>query len=187
MLNRLFTSAAPAGTAASVKSAAREARMNKSGIFMAVLSGFRPWAAEPFVERDPAETRVAQGHERALLDPGAEVPSLGITYDRTRVASRLQIAGDDVAERGAVGAGDLDDAVARRRERHLGDGGRHVVGRDGLEQAGRDLDHAALGPIRGDGREEFHELGGADDGVGVAGGLDQFLLGDLGAEIAAVG
>jgi hypothetical protein len=31
------------------------------------------------------------------------------------------------------------------------------------------------------------ELGGADDGVGDAGSLDQFLLGDLGAEVAVVG
>src|SRR6266849_5493219 len=34
---------------------------------------------------------------------------------------------------------------------------------------------------------QFLELGRADDGVGDAGGLDQFLLGDLGAEIAIVG
>ena len=39
----------------------------------------------------------------------------------------------------------------------------------------------------GDAAEEFQELGRADDGVGDAGGLDQFLLGDLGAEIAIVG
>src|SRR6516165_2283274 len=35
--------------------------------------------------------------------------------------------------------------------------------------------------------EEFQKLGGADDGVGNAGSLDQFLLGDLGAEVAIVG
>src|SRR5215475_6108780 len=148
MLNKLFTSAAPAGTAAIVKNAARQAAKYARDVFMAFLSGLRPWAAEPFVERDPAETRVAQGHERALFDPGAEVPSLGITHDRPRVADGLQIAGDDVAERSSVGAGDLDDAVARHRERHLGNRGRHVVGRDGLEQAWRNLDHASLGPIR---------------------------------------
>jgi hypothetical protein len=34
--------------------------------------------------------------------------------------------------------------------------------------------------------EELQELGRADDGVGDAGGLDQFLFGDLGAEIAIV-
>jgi hypothetical protein len=35
--------------------------------------------------------------------------------------------------------------------------------------------------------EKFHELGRADNGVGDAAGLDQFLLGDLGAEIAIIG
>src|SRR4029079_610514 len=39
----------------------------------------------------------------------------------------------------------------------------------------------------GDAAEKFQELGRADDGIGDAGGLDQFLLGDLGAAIAVVG
>ena len=55
--------------------------------------------------------------------------------DLTRVADRLQIAGDDFVEWRSFRAGDLDDAVSRRRERHIGDDGRHVVRRDGLEQA----------------------------------------------------
>jgi hypothetical protein len=38
----------------------------------------------------------------------------------TRVADRLQIAGDDFVERCSFRAGDLDDAVSRRRERHIG-------------------------------------------------------------------
>ena len=33
----------------------------------------------------------------------------------------------------------------------------------------------------------FQKLGRADDGVGDAGSLDQFLLGDLGPEVAIVG
>ena len=81
----------------------------------------------------------------------------------------------------------VDDAVARRRERHLRDDGSHVVRRDGLEQAGRQPDDVALRTGSGDAAEKFQELGRADDGVGDAGGLDQFLLGDLGAEIAIVG
>src|SRR5215471_5452269 len=36
-------------------------------------------------------------------------------------------------------------------------------------------------------RRNSQKLGGADDGVGDPGGLDQFLLGDLGAKIAIVG
>ena len=39
----------------------------------------------------------------------------------------------------------------------------------------------------GDAAEKFHELGRADDGVGDARGFDQFLLGELGAEIAILG
>src|SRR5678816_320190 len=100
---------------------------------MSFLSGSWLRAAEPFVETDAAEARVTQRHERALLDAGAEVSGLGVSHDLTRVADRLQIAGDDVVERCSFRAGDLDDAVSWRRERHIGGVGRDVVRRDGLE------------------------------------------------------
>src|SRR5262245_40179025 len=140
-------------------------------------------AAEPVVEPDAAEARVAQRYERVLLDPAAGVAGLGVTHDLPRVADRLQIARDEGVERGAFRPGDLDDAVAWRRERHVGGDGSNIVRRDGLEQAGRQPDGAALRTQIGDAAEEFQELGRADDGVGEAGGLDQFLLGDLGAEV----
>src|SRR5713101_9203126 len=95
-------------------------------------SGFYLRAAEPFVETDAAEARFAQRHEGALLDTAAPVSGLGVTYDLTRVAERLQIAGDDFVERCSFRAGDLDD-------------GSHVIRRDGLEQAGRKPDPV---PIR---------------------------------------
>src|SRR2546422_9432825 len=116
-------------------------------------------AAEPFVETDAAEARFAQWHERALLDAAAEVSGLGVTHDRTRVADRLQIAGDDFAERCSFRAGDLDDAASRRRERHIGDDGSNVISRDGLEQAGRKPDDASIRTGSGDAAEEFQELG----------------------------
>src|SRR5215510_10771529 len=146
--NSSFTSAAAAGTAASIRSAAREAQQHTGSFFMVFLSGASSGhasaaspchptvpsavragsgsclcAAEPFVEPDATEARFAQRHERVLLDPAAEVAGLGVTHDRTRVADRLQIAGNDGVERGAFRAGDLDNAVARRRERHLSDDG----------------------------------------------------------------
>src|SRR5437773_8319824 len=71
-------------------------------------------AAEPFVETDAAEARFAQRHERALLDSAAEVSGLGVTHDLTRVAERLQIAGDDFVERCSFRAGDLHDAASRQ-------------------------------------------------------------------------
>jgi hypothetical protein len=99
----------------------------------------------------------------------------------------LPTAGDDFVERRPLRAGDLDDAASWRRERHLGDDRSNIVRRDGLEQAGRKPDDVSIRTFGGDGAEEFQKLGRADDGVGDAGGLDQFLLGDLGAEIAIVG
>ena len=88
--------------------------------------------------------RLAQRHERALLDPPAEVSGRGVAHDLTRVTDRLQIAGDDFVERRAFRAGDLDRAVSRRRERHIGNAGSHVVRRDGLEQAGRNPDCGSI-------------------------------------------
>src|SRR5215475_8081040 len=109
--NRSFTSAAVAGTAASIKSAAREAQQHTGSCFMVFLSGASSGhasaaspchptvpsavragsgsclcAAEPFVEPDAAEARFAQRHERVLLDPAAVVAGLGVTHDLPRVA-----------------------------------------------------------------------------------------------------
>src|SRR5262249_14983903 len=107
-------------------------------------SGFFLRAAEPFVETDAAKPRFAQRHERAIVDPAAEVSGLGVTHDLPWVADRFQVAGDDVAERCSVPACDLDDAVSRRRERHIGDDGSNVVRSDGLEQARRNPDRASI-------------------------------------------
>jgi hypothetical protein len=133
-----------------------------------------------------AEARFAQRHERALLDPATEVWGLRVAHDLTRVADRFQIAGDDFVERCSFRAGDLHDAPSRRLERHIGNDGSNVIGRDGLKQAGRNPHDVFIRTRRGDGAEQFQELGRAADGIEDAGGLDQFLLGDLGAEIAVV-
>src|SRR6516165_10791879 len=101
------------------------------------------------------EARFAQRHERALLDPAAEVSRLGVGYDLAGVADRLQIAGDDFVERGSFRARDLDDAVSRCRERYIGDDGGNVVRRDGLEQAGGKPDHVSIRALGGDAAEKF--------------------------------
>src|SRR5262245_30243771 len=107
-------------------------------------SGCCPWATEPFVQTDAAEARLAQRHERVLFDPAAVVSGLGVAHDLTRVADRFQIAGDNFVEGRSVRAGDLDDAVSRRRERHIGNDGGNVVRRDRLEQAGRNPDFVSI-------------------------------------------
>src|SRR5262245_32703813 len=127
----------------------RQSRASATSLVVMVTSfagsGSCLWtAAEPLVETDAAEARFAPRHERALLDAAALVSGLGVTHDLTRVADRLQIAGDDFVERCSFGAGDLDDAVAWRRERHIGDDGSNVVRRNRLEQAGRKPDPASI-------------------------------------------
>jgi len=52
--------------------------------------------------------------------------------------------GDDFVEQRSFRAGDLDDAASRRRERHISNDGCNVVGRDGLEQAGRKPDDVSI-------------------------------------------
>src|SRR5262245_9455529 len=86
-------------------------------------SGSCRLAAEPFIETDAAGARLAQRYQRVLLDPAAEISRLGVAHDLTRIANRLQIAGDDFVERRSFRARDLDDAISRRPERHIGNGG----------------------------------------------------------------
>ena len=94
-------------------------------------------AAKPLVETDAAKARLARRNQRVLLDPAAEVWGIGIADDLARIADRLQIAADDLVERRPFWAGDLQDAVSRRRARHFGNRGGNVVRRYRLEQAGR--------------------------------------------------
>src|SRR5262245_35962430 len=94
-------------------------------------------AAEPCVQPDAAETRLAQRQERALLDPAARVSGLSVAHDLTRVADGLQVAGDDFVERCSFRAGNLDDTVSWCCKRHIGNAGSNIVRRDGLEQTGR--------------------------------------------------
>src|SRR5262245_29952913 len=96
------------------------------------------------------------------LDPATEVSGLGITYHLARVADPLEIAGNNFVEWCAFRAGNLDDAVSRRCERHLGDLRGNIVRRDGLEQARRNPDLVSFRARGGDAAEEFHELGRAD-------------------------
>jgi len=79
----------------------------------------------------------------------AEVSGLGVAHDLTRVADRLQIAGDDFVEWRSFRAGDLDNTVSRRRE-HIGNEGGDIVRRDGLEQAGRNPDSVSSRALIGD-------------------------------------
>src|SRR5438067_9231950 len=125
-----------------------------------------------------------------LLDAAAPVSGLGIPYHLTPVADRVQITGDDFVERCSFRAGDLDDSVSRRRDRHVGDVGSDVIRRDRLEQAGRKPDNVSIHTCIGDAAEEFHELGRAVPGYRLKRVLDYIgenLANDVSlSELAAV-
>jgi hypothetical protein len=57
--------------------------------------------------RDQAAARERRSHSSKAL---------GIAHDLARVADRLQMAGDDFVERRSFRAGDLNDAIVRRRD-----------------------------------------------------------------------
>src|SRR5215207_242718 len=142
---------------------------------------------KPVLEACRAEPSFAERNKRALLHKSAEIAGLGVSHDLAWVSDSLQIAGYDLVERRAFRAGDLDDAVCRLRECHIGDDGGNIVRRDRLEQAGRNPHLIAFRTGSGDAAKKLQELGRTNDSVGDARGLDQFLLGDLGAEVAVVG
>ena len=81
---------------------------------------------------------------RTSSTPTSRTTLLGVANDLTRVADRLQVAGDNFVERRSFRAGDLDDATSRRCERHIGDDSCNVVRRDRLEEDGRKPDDVSI-------------------------------------------
>jgi len=84
-----------------------------------------------------AKAHLAQRHKRALLKLASKISGVGVAHDVTRIAYRPQIAGDDFVEWRSISASDLDGAISRRRERHIGKDGCNIIRRDGLQQARR--------------------------------------------------
>ncbi len=124
---------------------------------------------EPVLEARRTEPSFAEGNEGALLHEAAEIADLGVSHDLARVADAFQIAGDNLVERRAFRAGNLDDAICRLRQCHIGDDGGNVVRRDRLEQAGQNPYLIALGALRGDAAQELQKLSRTDNSVGDAG------------------
>jgi hypothetical protein len=84
------------------------------------------------------------GTSESCSTPAAPVSGFGVAHDLARIADRLQIAGDDFVERRSLRTGDLNDAIVRWRERHIGNAGSNVVRTDGLEQDGREPDQVSI-------------------------------------------
>ena len=70
-----------------------------------------------------AKAHLAQRHKRALLKLASKISGVGVAHDVTRIGYGPQIAGDDFVEWRSISASDLDGAISRRRERHIGKDG----------------------------------------------------------------
>ena len=86
-----------------------------------------------------------------------------------------------------LGPAELDAAVGGRAGGQLGHGRGHVVGGHELHLPGGEPDGVALGAGLDDLGQELEELRGAQDRVRDVPRLDLGLLGDLGAQVPAVG
>jgi len=102
-----------------------------------------PVSGGAIVETDAARRASPNGtSERSSTRPPKYRPR--VSHDLTRVADRLQIAGDDFVERCSLRAGNLDDAVSRRPQCHIGDDGSNVVRAMGWNRPGENPDHASI-------------------------------------------
>jgi len=131
--------------------------------------------------------RVGARRQRLVLELGAEILRMPVADHGARIALALQEAPHELVHADLLRAADLDRAVDRRRLSEAGHQRRDVVGSDRLHLPDRQADGLPLGRRLGDAADEFEELGRAQDRIGNPRLLDQLLLHDLGAEIAAVG
>ena len=126
------------------------------------------------------------GHQGALVHGAPKYGALGSADDRVRIAGRLEGAADGLVEPQRLGAADLDDALEGRMRGHLRHGGGDVGRRHRLEQHGRESHLVADHRPGTDRRDELEELRRAHDRVRDRAGLDQLLLGELCADVAAL-
>jgi hypothetical protein len=122
-----------------------------------------------------------------VIELCAEVAGVDVGRHTAWVIVCAQNATGQFVEPERLGAGQLDRVVQRRADRDIGQGAGDVVGCLGLNEGGRQPDGVGVGRRIGDAADELEELRRADDRVGDGPGLDQLLLRELRAQVAALG
>ena len=141
---------------------------------------------EPPIELGRAEMRTLTRNERRIAQLDAEIACLRIYNDFSRVFVVFENLADDLIEVERVGTGNLHHAVYRLRKSRLGNRGRDIFCRHRLEPRVRQAHCVTFDGRLRDATEELKELGGADDRVWNWRALDDVLLHQLSAKIAAV-
>src|SRR5438093_13509529 len=94
----------------------------------------------------------------AAVQLRAVVPSVRVSDDGPVIAGGREQPPRPGVDAQRLGPAQLDTAADRRADRELGHARRDVVGRDELDQPGRQPDAVALGPGLDDLGQEFEEL-----------------------------
>ena len=155
----------------------------RSSFGLGLLGGL----AEPVLEAGRGDARVVARGEGAVVELGAEVAGVNVGRDLATVVACLQDTPGELVEAKRLRARQLDRVVQWRADGDIGQCAGHVIGCLGLDEGGRQANGVALGARIGDPADELEELRCADDRVGDGPGLDQLLLRDLRAHVAALG
>src|SRR5215510_601712 len=162
--------------------------MNRIGL--ASLSGFGGSScvlgtAEPVIEPRRAEPRVFARHKCALVYLCAEVLRVRVSEDLARNVACAEVSSDEFIETELFGPSHLNGTIHRTSGRNCAYRTCNIFGRHGLNKHGRYSNRVAVGRVVGDALDELEELRRANDRVGDRGFLDQLLLSELRAEVAA--
>src|SRR5262249_6019700 len=143
--------------------------------------------AEPLVEPDVAESRLAPGNQRAFTEFSSEIPRMRIGDNIARGVVRGEALTDQVVETALLRASHFNGAVHRGAHGDPADRLRDVVSGHRLKEHRWHPNRRADSGFICDAFDELEKLGGVNDRVRDSAVLDRRLLGVLCPEVRAVG
>src|SRR5258708_31241692 len=143
--------------------------------------------SEPGFETRLAESCVVARNQRFLPEFRPRVKRVWISDDFAGIIERGQAPPDEFIHAKLFGASNFDDAVYRLTYCNPTHATCHIVGGHRLEKYRWQMHFAADHGNVGQALEELEELRRMDDGVGDGRFFDQFLLSNLGSEVATFG
>ena len=121
--------------------------------------------AEPFLEADLAESRLAGGNQRALAELGPEVPRVRIDHNLAGVVPRGEALADQFIETERLGTGHINRAVQWLAHGDPADRLGDVISRHGLNEHRWQPNRRPDSGFIGDALDELEELRRANDRV----------------------
>ncbi len=135
-------------------------------------SPVRYGASEPVPETCRAEARVIAWHEALIVHRESVVKRLGISDYRPCVPSCVQVLPHEVVLPNRFGTGQIEHAVQRLSEGHIGHDGGDVIRRNGLHQNRWKPNRLPFSRQLGDAARELEELRSTHDRVRNRGSLN---------------